>query len=222
MNNKLLIKFPTRGRMIKFFKVLDLYCSNIEDIKNTHFLISCDIEDKSMNNGMVKSKLSKYKNLTVKYSNNKSKIEAINNNLNDINFDILLLASDDMIPQIFGFDNIIRNKMKEYYPDNDGVLWFNDGYQGNKLNTLCILGKKYYDRFNYIYHPSYKSLWCDNEFQDVSISLNKVQYFDDVIIKHEHQVWTGEKWDEMQIYNDSFNFVDRNNYYLRKSNNFKN
>lgn len=222
MNNKLLIKFPTRGRMIKFFKVLDLYYSNIEDIENTHFLISCDIEDKSMNNGMVKSKLSKYKNLIVKYSNNKSKIEAINNNLDDINFDILLLASDDMIPQIFGFDNIIRNKMKEYYSDNDGVLWFNDGYQGNKLNTLCILGKKYYDRFNYIYHPSYKSLWCDNEFQDVSILLNKVQYFDDVIIKHEHQVWTGEKWDEMQIYNDSFNFVDRNNYYLRKSNNFKN
>ena len=26
-----------------------------------------------------------------------------------------------------------------HYPDTDGVLWFNDGYKGNKLNTLCIL-----------------------------------------------------------------------------------
>lgn len=221
MNKKLLIKFPTRGRMNKFFKVLDLYYINIEDFDNTHFLISCDIDDKTMNNGIVKSKFSKYKNLTVKYSNNKSKIEAINNDLDNIDFDILLLASDDMIPQMFGFDNIIRNKMNEHYKDTDGVLWFNDGYQGRKLNTLCILGKKYYNRFNYIYHPSYKSLWCDNEFQDVSIMLDKVQYFDDVIIKHEHQVWTGEKWDDMQIYNDSFNFIDRNNYYLRKTNNFK-
>lgn len=222
MNDKLLIKFPTRGRMNKFFKVLDIYYSNIVDNENTYFLISCDIDDKTMNNGIVKTKLKKYKNLILKYSDNKSKIEAINNDLNDISFDILLLASDDMIPQIKGFDNIIREKMNQNYQDYDGVLWFNDGYQGSNLNTLCILGKKYYDRFGYIYHPSYKSLWCDNEFMEVSKILNKVKYFDDVIIKHEHQVWTGEKWDEMQIYNDSFNFIDRNNYYLRKSNNFKN
>ena len=63
--------------------------------------------------------------------------------------------------------------MTELYPNTDGVLWFNDGNQGNRLNTLCILGKKYYERFNYIYHPDYTSLWADNEFMDVANLLNK-------------------------------------------------
>jgi hypothetical protein len=79
--------------------------------------------------------------------------------------------------------------MTEHYPDTDGVLWFNDGYQGNRLNTLCILGKKYYDRFNYIYHPDYISVWCDNEFMDVANLLGKQIYFDDIIIRHEHPDW---------------------------------
>tara|TARA_R110000765_G_scaffold279134_1_gene376791 strand:- start:8993 stop:9520 length:528 start_codon:yes stop_codon:yes gene_type:complete len=134
----------------------------------------------------VKDVVSQYDNVTLLYGDNKSKIQAINNDMGDIDFDIVLLASDDMIPQIKGYDTIIKNKMEEFYPDTDGVLWFDDGNRGDGLNTLCILGKKYYDRFGYIYHPEYKSLWCDNEFMDVSKKLNKVKYINQVIIKHEH------------------------------------
>ena len=70
------------------------------------------------------------------------KIDAINRDVPDPKeFDILLLASDDMIPMVQGYDDIIRNKMKLYYPDTDGVLFFNDGYAEGTLNTLviCIL-----------------------------------------------------------------------------------
>lgn len=217
---KLLIKFPTRSRKDKFFNVLDLYYKNIEDLDNTRFIITCDKDDKEMNNDKVEDKLLNYKNLSVYYSDNKTKIEAINTDLEDEDFDILLVASDDMIPQKFGFDNIIRTQMSINFPNNDGVLWFNDGYQRSNLNTLPILGKKYYDKFNYIYHPSYKSLWCDNEFMEVANKLKKQVYIDDVIIKHEHQVWTGEKWDNLQVINDSFNNEDKNNYLRRKKHNF--
>ena len=125
-----------------------------------------------------------------------------------------------MIPVIQGFDTIIKNKMTEHYPDTDGVLWFNDGYQGNKLNTLCILGKKYYDRFNYIYNPEYKSVWSDNEFMDVANILNKQTYFDEVIIRHEHPDWGFGKNDlihQENIKNESF---DRQVFYRRKNINF--
>ena len=67
------------------------------------------------------------------------------------------------------------------YPDTDGVLWFNDGFQGNRLNTLCILGKKYYERFNYIYHPDYISLYCDEEQTNVARNMNKMV---DLVIKN--------------------------------------
>lgn len=217
---KLLIKFPTRSRPSKFFEVLDKYVGMLEEPENVFFVISCDEDDSSMNNPETIQKLSEYKNLTYNFGKNKNKVEAINGDLEERVFDILLLASDDMIPQIFGYDTIIRQGFKRFFPDTDGVLWFNDGYQGSRLNTLCILGKKYYDRFNYIYNPSYISLWCDTEFTEVSKMLNKVKYIPQVIIKHEHPVWLGEKWDDLQNKNDSFNQRDMKNFEERKSINF--
>jgi len=69
------------------------------------------------------------------------------------------------------------------------VLWFNDGFSGqNRLITLSILGRKYFHRFNYLYYPGYKSVFCDNEFTDVARLLGKVVYIDQVIIQHQ---WVG-------------------------------
>jgi hypothetical protein len=135
-------------------------------------------------------------------------------------WDIFLLASDDMIPKVKGYDNIIRNKMKEFYPDTDGILWFNDGHQENRLNTLCILGKKYYDRFGYIYYPEYKSVWCDNEFMMVGDLLEKQTYFDEVIIEHEHPDWGYGKRDTIHRTNSENESHDRNLFTTRKNNNF--
>ena len=42
-------------------------------------------------------------------------MDAINANLENIDFDILLLASDDMIPQVQGFDTIIKNQMAKTF-----------------------------------------------------------------------------------------------------------
>ena len=98
---------------------------------------------------------------------------AINADIPTTAWDILVLISDDMIPEIKSFDQIIRSKMKEHYPDTDGVLWFFDGWRED-LNTLCILGRKYYDRFGYIYHPSYESFWSDAEFTEVGTNRRRL------------------------------------------------
>ena len=218
---KILIKFPTRSRPEKFFEVLDKYVELLEEPENVSFLVSCDLDDASMFNPEVIERLHGYKNLVVRFGVNKNKVEAINADMEGRDFDILLLASDDMIPQEHGYDTIIRQNFKKFFPDTDGVLWFNDGYQENRLNTLCVLGKKYYDRFGYIYHPSYISLWCDTEFTEVSKMLNKVKYIAHVIIKHQHPVWLGQEWDDLQKKNDSFNNRDMQNFAKRKENNFE-
>lgn len=221
---RLLIKFPTRSRPEKFFEVLDKYIELLDEPENTSFLISCDDDDKTMNNPGVLERFSKYiekNNLSIRFGKNKNKVEAINADMEGQDFDILLLASDDMIPQESGYDSIIRQNFKKFFPDTDGVLWFNDGYQGNRLNTLCILGKKYYDRFGYIYHNSYVSLWCDTEFTEVSKILNRVKYIPHVVIKHEHPVWLGQEWDDLQKKNDSFNNRDMENFKKRQEINFE-
>lgn len=185
---KLLIKFPTKGRKDKFFTTLDKYHEYCSDIENTIFLISIDSDDVVMNNEDTIKKITEYKNTKLVIGHSLSKIDAINRDLSDFEYDwdIVLIAADDTIPQIIGYDNIVRDNMLFNYPDTDGILWFNDGFQGNRLNTLCILGKKYYQRFNYIYHSDYKSCWSDNEFMVVGNILKRQSYIDQVIIRHEH------------------------------------
>jgi hypothetical protein len=204
---KILVKFPTRSRKNKFFNVLKKYHQFSNNINNITFQITLDNDDVEMNNPDTIEILKSFKNTTFVFGDSKSKIDAVNRDI-DINgdWDIILLASDDMIPNVKGYDEIIINKMKEFYPDTDGVLWFNDGFQGKKLNTLCILGKKYYERFGYIYHTDYKSTWCDNEFMDVANLLDKQTYIDDVIIKHEHPDWGFGNRDE--IHDENFNNVN--------------
>jgi len=216
---KLLIKFPTRVRARKFLKVLSTYVKLLDD-KTTPIIVSCDSDDTSMKEEFVTQVISQYDNVEVQFNDNKSKIGAINHNMNNLEFDIVLLASDDMIPRIKGFDTIIKEKMSSHYPDTDGVLWFNDGYKGETLNTLCILGKKYYDRFGYIYNPEYTSVWCDNEFMDVSKSLNKVTYFDTVIIRHEHPDFGFGSNDSIHMNNIKNESTDRLTYERRKKINF--
>ena len=182
---KILYKYPTRDRPLKFQRCLDRYYDYIEDLENSEFVISMDNDDEKMNTAEAKNYLASKANLNSHYNNNTSKIMAINADIPTTAWDILVLISDDMIPEIKGFDQIIRSKMKEHYPDTDGVLWFFDGWRED-LNTLCILGRKYYDRFGYIYHPSYESFWSDAEFTEVGTNLNKQTYIDKVIIRHLH------------------------------------
>lgn len=215
----LLIKFPTRGRPRKFLRTLNKYIMSMDD-KTIPIIVSCDNDDDTMKEDYVTEVLSQYDNVTVKFGDNSSKISAINADLCGVIFDIILLASDDMIPLTKGFDTIIKDKMRETYPDTDGVLWFNDGHQGNKLNTLCILGKRYYDRFGYIYYPEYLSTWCDNEFMDVANLLGKQTYFDETIIKHEHPDCGFGNRDDIHKLNHQNESHDRSVYNNRKVKNF--
>ena len=218
---KLLIKFPTRNRKNKFFKVLRQYQNLCEDLDNTYFLITLDNDDESMNPSDVEDIFNTFNNIKVVYGTSNSKIHAVNRDIELVNdWDIVLLASDDMTPKVKGYDNIIRNKMKELYSDTDGVLWFNDGHMGNKLNTLCILGKKYYDRFGYIYYPEYKSVWSDNEFMLVGNLLGKQTYFEQVIIEHEHPDWGYGSRDEIHQNNSKNENQDKLLFTKRKDNNF--
>ena len=184
---KILIKFPTRDRPNMFFNVLNTYIKYLSKKHDVEFLVTCDTDDPSMNNPNSIQKLNSYTNLKYFFGNNKNKIEAVNADMEKASdFDFLLLASDDMIPQMHGYDNIIFENFQKFFPDFDGVLWFNDGLVGKALNTLSIMGKKYYNRFNYIYNPIYKSYYCDGEFTIIANALKKQIYIDTVIIKHFH------------------------------------
>jgi hypothetical protein len=158
----------------------------------------------------------------VFFGSNTSKIEACNANMSDIDWewDIVVLVSDDMIPQIKGYDDVIRSHMMANFPKRDGILWFNDGHQGNNLNTLCIFGREFYNSQGYIYHPAYKSLFCDTELTDQCKGplASKCVYVPYCIIRHEHP-GTGftDRNDALYQHNQKFWDEDMNTYINRKT-----
>lgn len=219
---RLMIKIPTRSRPAQFFNALNSYYNNLSGQIPVFFLITCDEDDKSMNNERVLNKLRMYRNLHIHFNRNKSKIDAYNKDIDSHSnfFDILLVASDDAYPIVKGYDKIIVDQMLKYFPDFDGVLNFYDGYAEN-LNTLPIMGKKYYDRFKYIYHPSYRSLYCDNELTIISRMLGKEVIFQETIIKHEHPANNQNvAYDSLYIKNDKWFNHDLNIFRDRRDNNF--
>ena len=185
----ILIKFPTRGRPDRFMSALDKYINLAVNKNKIYFVVSVDKDDPTATPEFIQKTKSMHPNIQVCVGKSENKIHAVNRDMDKAPpFDILLLASDDMVPEVQAYDDTIRNTMALHFPDTDGVLWFNDGIKGPELNTLCVLGKKYYNRFGYIYYPGYKSFFCDNEFMDTARSLKRQIYFDVILIRHLHVI----------------------------------
>jgi hypothetical protein len=223
---KILVKFPTRSRPDKFLSTLKGYIDNTYDESNVDYLITLDSDDPTMTDDVLKSINALSKNITINHGTSTSKIHAVNRGLELYKkyWDIIVLASDDMICMRKHWDDIIIRNMKSFYSDTDGSLWFWDGDINTKKNGLCtmnIMGRKYYDRFGYLYHPSYISLWCDNEYTDVAMQLNKMVFIDDVLFKHIHFSNThGMRPDALMQKTQSYFMRDKENYYKRKQINF--
>jgi len=214
----LLIKFPTRSRPEQSLATLRSYVEQADDPSTLSILVTLDQDDETVTDDYQQRLQSIHPRINIQVGHSASKIEAVNRDMEKAgDYDILLLASDDMIPIVQGYDTIIKRNMMELYPDLDGVLFFNDGHNGSRLNTLSIMGRTYYQRFNYIYHSSYKSLFCDNEFMDVAQRLGKQSYLDQVIIKHEHPV-TNLLIQPDALYVKNYKFLgrDKANYRARR------
>jgi hypothetical protein len=176
---KILVKYPSRNRKEKFYQNLNkmrVMANNSNDI-TYHFTIDDDEVD-----------LYFIETLGGKSNN---KIHAVNRDVPESDWDILVVMSDDMVCITHGWDDIIRQDMNENFPDTDGVLHYNDGNQKANVMTMSIIGRKYYQRDGYIYNPEYQSLWCDVEATEVAHMRGKYKYMGDatILFAHHHPAW---------------------------------
>jgi hypothetical protein len=179
-------------------------------------LAKIDDDDTSMKNQTVINRLADYENVHAFFGRSSNKVHAINRGLPYGKWDILVNMSDDMLFNTVGFDVIIRNNAD----DIDKFIHFPDGHVNERLCTMSIMGRKYFNRFGYVYHPQYSSLWCDNEAQEVAMMLGCYKYVDQQIFTHNHPAWTGETPDEQLIQTQRYYQADEKIYNYRKANNF--
>ena len=199
----ILLKYPTRNRPIKFMNNLNAYL------------------DKASGKHKIKGDI----DVIFSYGNSEGKIAAINREVPTTDWDIIISTADDMEPVEQGWDEIIVQDMIHEFPDLNGALNFNNdprleakGREGFKtLITLPVIGRKLYDRFGYIYHPAYKSEWCDNEQTEVFEELGVLRHIDRRPIVHR---WAENQDALMQRNMQIGASVDREVYQHRKTINF--
>ena len=222
--NRLVIKFPTRNRPEKFKSVFTRYLTFLSGRNDVRFIITMDEDDPTMNNPEMQQWLAtRAQNAQIEcfYGHSKSKIQACNANLEGVDGDVLLLASDDMVPVQMGYDDIIFSAFQHTFPDFDGAIKFWDGLRPKEdpLMTLTVMGFPLYKQFGYIYNPEYKSLYCDNEQTEVCHRLGKLAIAPYCIIRHE---WTNEPFDTLHARNENKDMydVDSKTFEARKAKNF--
>ena len=215
---KFLFKYPTRSRPEQFKRTLAAWKENLSRKHACNFLVTVNVDDELMMNDEMFDFVKEHREEIICAPKGADKIQAMNLGIDNMDFDILVAVSDDMIPVWYGFDDIIAQKMQQYFPDIDGALNFFDGkYSNPTCCTLSIMGKKLYDRFGYIYHPSYKSVFCDNEYTEEAARDGKMVWINECIIKHD---WQGDQCDELARVNSKYWAEDEANFKDRRAKGF--
>lgn len=214
---RILLKCPTRNRRERFLATLQTWVDLAEQPELLGIVVNCDTDDSSMADFTEDHLPTSVAYRKVFRDPNRTKIQACNARMGDIdwNWDIVILMSDDMVPQVKGYDTQIRNAM---HPGLDHIVWIYDGVQGPNLNTLNIFGRRRYEAWGYLYHPDYKSFYCDNEVTDwCRKHPSQCTVIPQVLVKHVHFI-TGEvPMDALYRRNQSYVAEDERTYQRRRA-----
>lgn len=200
---RILYKLPSRSRPEKFFETVESII-RLSSTKDYIVLASLDIDDPTMNCPETRAKLSMYPEVHAVWGSSENKIHAINRDTNAIeDWDILVAMADDLRPDVMGFDQLFINLFTLHFPDFDGLLHVPDGIVNERIPTAPIIGRKFYDRFGYIFHPAYHSVYADNELMDVAQILGKYKYERMILIRHYHPRHSRAQWDALYRKNEA-------------------
>ncbi len=210
---KVLIHIPSRGRPDELLAAVDNFAACIEDRENTAVLVTLDADDK-----LTPDVAHPFIMLACLRSNHADKVAAINADIDPFDWDVLVCASDDLSPMAKGFDQAIRTDFANDADDLDAVMWYPD-----KNHRICchpVIGRKYYGRDGYVYHPSYRAFYCDDEFTMVAQRRAKLFKSTSVEWDHRHPNYRTRKPDELDRRNKEFMRQDYLTFCRRQSEGF--
>ena len=216
-NMNILIKYPSRGRPEVFKNTTRLYNEKLSGKHNVKFICSFDNDDISMNNNDIREYIKSLNyNIEYYYGDNKNKIEAVNANIPDDNwFDVLILAADDIFPVVPNYDDVVCEDLLSTEHKLDCPIHYYNPMWEKKLDVFCVMGRDYFNRFKYIYHPEYKSIFADNEYTEVAQLLNRHTFLIKTVFVH-HCISN----DATAAKNNTYNYDDQVAYERRKTFNF--
>lgn len=196
--------FASRQRPERFFSAFENIRSASAS-KDYFIWAKLDTDDPTMNNPKVIEKIkNEYPEVTVRWGLSKNKIHAINRDLEDLPpCDIVIIMSDDIVFEGFGFDNEIREAFKKHFPNLDGTIHYPEDHIKSRIIIVSILGANLYKKLGYLYHPYYISVYGDNDFTEMTKLMGKYVFIDKRIFSHHHPIWKMIEWDDLYKKNEN-------------------
>lgn len=215
---KILYKLTTRSRPAKATRAIKSIVENCDDCSNDILIVSVDNDDETYSKIDFSCCSGRLAYDIPIGEGGVTKIQAINRDVPDYHWDILVNLSDDQLFIAKGFDSIIRDAFKDSL---DRFVHFPDGNRTD-LCTMSIIGKDYFMRDKYIYWHEYASEYCDNEAQEVAKIRGCYRFVNQHIFNHLHPNYGNANNDNLYMINQQRGFInyDVKIYTQRKINNF--
>lgn len=215
--------FPSRSRPVRFFKTLD----NIRELStsdNYFVWAKIDSDDESMSRPEILKQIAdKYPEVTVKLDLSENKVHSVNRSMEDLpECDIIILQSDDIVWDVKGFDDIIRQDFQKYSPNYDFTIHYPDDHGKAKTEIVSILGINLYRKLGYIYYPEYESVCSDDDFTQMTKRMKCHVFVNTRLYTHKHPMWGLEKWDDQYKHTERPEVYkkDKETFAKRSANNF--
>lgn len=218
MTPKISLIHPTRGRAQQAANTFINWLSKSKNIFDIEYVFSLDNDDDSfleLYRWLDKSTINKqWEGARFLRNDNSSAIEAINHGAVGCSGDIIIQIADDFDCPLH-WDEILLTALEG---KSDYLVKTQDGLQPF-LITLPIMDRAYYNRFGYIYNPSYKHMFCDTEMTAIGHMLDRVITLP-LIFTHNHYTTGKSPKDAISIKNDSTWVQGETLYNQRKAINF--
>lgn len=171
---KFSILHPSRSRPQKSWQVISEWV--LRAACGVETIISIDSDDPCKD-----EYLKIYDGWNVIVNQNRSAVDAINKAAAIATGDVFIVVSDDFAcPRNWAL--VLEKHLKLRH---DFLFKVNDGTQ-NYIVTLPIMDRAYYNRFGYIYYPSYGHMFADTELTHVADVLKRLIIRNDIVFRHHH------------------------------------
>lgn len=182
---KLLMKVTSRARPEQLIRTVQRSLACATNTDDMAWLFTFDQLDQQYDSApflrALRACFHSHQEPRIVFGHSDSKIEAVNRDVPSTDWDVLVNISDDQRPIVIGYDQAIRSFMP---PDLDASLWFRGELP--LINTQEIVGRRYYERFGYTYHPAFRSFYADNLSTAVAMLLGKCVYSAVQIVEHDN------------------------------------
>jgi len=202
---------PSRGRAQKSFETSSEWISKAG--VETELIVSCDSDDPALRDYSVL-----YEQKII-INQNTCVVEATNHAAKLAKFDVMVYLSDDFKC----FDNWGVEVMKHFEGVTKPLLIkVDDKLQAftKDVLTIPIMNKALYNELGYFFHPSYKSMFCDQDLYYTVKNMGAIKGCPELIFEHHHYVNGKSQKDETYERSTGNWNQGKNLYQQRRAQNF--